>query len=89
MKVLAAHRAGLTTVILPKRNERDLDDIPDEVRQAMQFVLVDHIDEAMAAAFEQGPGGHLDMHCGSIDCFTNDASLVHANCQSTGPGVVR
>ena len=47
MKILAAHRAGLTTVILPKRNERDLDDIPDEVRNAMQFVLVDRIDEAI------------------------------------------
>ncbi len=48
MKVLAAHRAGLTAVILPKRNERDLDDLPQEVRTKMQFVLVDRIDEALA-----------------------------------------
>jgi len=48
MKVLAAHRAGLTTVILPKRNERDLDDLPNDVRTRMQFVLVDRIDEALA-----------------------------------------
>ena len=47
MKVLAAHRTGLTTVILPRRNERDLDDVPDEVRNAMQFILVDRIDEAI------------------------------------------
>jgi ATP-dependent Lon protease len=47
MKVLAAHRAGLTTVILPKRNERDLDDVPEEIRNAMQFILVDRIDEAI------------------------------------------
>ena len=47
MKVLAAHRAGLTTVILPKRNVRDLDDVPEEVRNAMQFILVDRIDEAI------------------------------------------
>jgi ATP-dependent Lon protease len=47
MKVLAAHRAGLKTVILPKRNARDLDDIPDEVHNAMQFILVDRIDEAI------------------------------------------
>ena len=47
MKILAAHRAGLTTVILPKRNRCDLDDIPDEVRDAMQFVLVDRIGEAI------------------------------------------
>jgi len=50
MKVLAAHRAGLTTVILPKRNEKDLDDLPDEVRNTMLFVLVDHIDEALKTA---------------------------------------
>jgi ATP-dependent Lon protease len=51
MKVLAAHRAGLTTVILPKRNEKDLDDIPPEVRDTLRIVLVDRIDEAMNVAF--------------------------------------
>jgi len=51
MKVLAAHRAGLTTVILPKRNEKDLADVPDEVRNAMIFVLVDRIEEAFSVAF--------------------------------------
>ena len=50
MKILAAHRAGLNTVILPKRNERDLDDLPDDVREAISFVLVDTIDEAVRAA---------------------------------------
>jgi ATP-dependent Lon protease len=50
MKVLAAHRAGLTTVILPKRNERDLEDLPDDVRNAMTFVPVDGIDEALEVA---------------------------------------
>jgi len=49
-KVLAAHRAGLRTVILPKRNEVDLDDLPDEVRQAMTFVPVETIDEALPYA---------------------------------------
>jgi ATP-dependent Lon protease len=49
MKVLAAHRAGLTTVILPKRNERDLDDVPDEVRRGMDFIMVDSIDDAINA----------------------------------------
>ncbi len=50
MKVLAAHRAGLTTVILPKRNERDLDELPDEVRTDMTFLPVERIDEALKAA---------------------------------------
>jgi ATP-dependent Lon protease len=51
MKVLAAHRAGLSTVILPTRNEKDLDDIPPEVRDTLRMVLVDRIDQAMAVAF--------------------------------------
>jgi ATP-dependent Lon protease len=50
MKVLAAHRAGLTTVILPKRNERDLDELPDEVRTDLNFLPVERIDEALKAA---------------------------------------
>src|SRR5271157_3418648 len=49
MKVLAAHRAGLTTVILPRRNERDLEDVPEDVRSKMSFVLVERIDEALKA----------------------------------------
>ncbi|RPJ73570.1 MAG: endopeptidase La, partial [Desulfobacteraceae bacterium] len=51
MKVLAAHRAGLTTVILPRRNEKDLEDLPPEVRQGLRFVPVDRIDEALDVAF--------------------------------------
>jgi ATP-dependent Lon protease len=47
MKVLAAHRAGLNMVILPKRNERDLEDLPEDVREAMTFVTVERIDEAL------------------------------------------
>ncbi len=50
MKVLAAHRAGLTTVILPKRNERDLEELPEDVKSKMTFVLVDRIDDALKAA---------------------------------------
>lgn len=51
-KVLAAHRLGVTTVILPKRNERDLEDLPAEVREQMTFVLASNLDEALAAALE-------------------------------------
>ncbi len=59
MKVLAAHRAGLTTVILPKRNEKDLDDLPQEVRDELRFVLVERIDEALDVAF--GAGTNVEM----------------------------
>ncbi|MCJ7739151.1 MAG: endopeptidase La [Anaerolineae bacterium] len=50
-KVLAAHRAGLKTVVLPKGNDRDLDDVPDEVRKEMRFVLAERVDDVFAAAF--------------------------------------
>ncbi len=53
MKVLAAHRAGLTAVILPKRNEKDLDDIPREVRETLRIILVDRIDEALQVALNR------------------------------------
>ncbi|MCF8062853.1 MAG: endopeptidase La [Deltaproteobacteria bacterium] len=52
MKVLAAHRAGLKTVILPRRNERDLDELPEEVRRDIRFIPVDLIDEALNEALE-------------------------------------
>ncbi len=51
MKILAGHRAGITTIILPKRNERDLDELPEDVRNAMTFVPVEQIDEAIKVAF--------------------------------------
>jgi ATP-dependent Lon protease len=54
-KVLAAHRAGLKEVILPKRNEGDLDDVPEEVRKDVTFHAVETIDEVMALALESAP----------------------------------
>jgi ATP-dependent Lon protease len=49
-KVLAAYRAGLREVILPKSNEKDLRDIPDEVRQSMTFTFVSTMDEVLHLA---------------------------------------
>ncbi|ACZ37952.1 endopeptidase La [Sphaerobacter thermophilus] len=49
-KALAAARAGITTFILPKRNEPDLDDLPPSLKENMEFVLVDSIDEALRVA---------------------------------------
>jgi ATP-dependent Lon protease len=51
-KVLAAHAAGLTEVILPERNEPDLDDVPADVRAQMHFYPVTSVDEALALALE-------------------------------------
>jgi ATP-dependent Lon protease len=49
-KVLAAHRAGLATVILPARNERDLADVPEELRRQLRFVYVDAAEEVLREA---------------------------------------
>ena len=51
-KVVAAARAGITRVMLPARNRKDFEEIPDEVRAHMQFVWLDKVDEAMAAALQ-------------------------------------
>src|SRR3979411_1583615 len=46
-KVLGAHRAGLGTVLVPRRNEADLEELPDQVRREMSFVALDSLDEAL------------------------------------------
>ncbi len=51
-KVLAAHRSHLKTVILPRRNEADLEDLPEEVLKDIEFVFVDTVDQVLAAALE-------------------------------------
>lgn len=51
-KVLAAHRSGLKTVILPQHNQADLEDIPDEVRREISFILADKVDDVLNAALE-------------------------------------
>ncbi|MEA2447411.1 MAG: ATP-dependent Lon protease [Actinomycetota bacterium] len=51
-KVLAAHRAGLTEVILPHRNEGDLDDLPESIREEMKIHLASSVDEVLAVALE-------------------------------------
>jgi ATP-dependent Lon protease len=54
-KVLAAHAAGLTDVVVPERNRGDLDDVPEDVREAMKFHFAMTIDEVLAAALEPAP----------------------------------
>jgi ATP-dependent Lon protease len=54
-KVLAAHRAGIKTILLPKLNKKDLEELPEPVRKEMKFVPVDEIGEAVKVALEK-PG---------------------------------
>jgi ATP-dependent Lon protease len=55
-KVLGARRAGINTIILPKRNEKDLEDIPAAIRDEMSFIFVDSIDEVLKVALEPAEG---------------------------------
>lgn len=50
-KVLAAHRAGIKRIILPKANEKDLKEVPQEVREELTFILTERIEEVLPAAF--------------------------------------
>ena len=52
-KMLAAHRAGLKTIILPKRNELDVEDVPEEVRKTMTFVFAESVNDVLKAALEK------------------------------------
>jgi ATP-dependent Lon protease len=49
-KVLAAARAGITTVLLPARNQKDLEDVPEAARQQVRFVWLERVDDAVAAS---------------------------------------
>ncbi len=55
-KVLAAHRAGLRKVILPKENEKDLEEIPEEIREKLKFIPVDNVDQVLDVVLEPRSG---------------------------------
>jgi predicted ATP-dependent protease len=55
-KVLAAHRTGLKTVILPRRNEPDTEDVPQELRDEITFLFVDSAEEVLRLALRDGSG---------------------------------
>jgi len=66
-KVLAASRVGIDTVILPQRNEPDLEDIPDEIRSKMHFVFAERVDDVFAAALRDGSEKTKEQEAGAKD----------------------
>ena len=54
-KVLAAHRAGIKTVIIPEDNRKDLEEVPAQVRRKMRFVFVEHMDQVLSEALVYRP----------------------------------
>jgi ATP-dependent Lon protease len=65
-KVLAAHRAGLTEVILPARNEPDLEDVPEEVRSEMTFHIAATIDDVLTAALTGGSQANDEVQFSAV-----------------------
>ena len=57
-KVLSGHRVGLKTVILPKRNDKDLVEVPKQVRAKMEIVLVEHMDQVLDIALMPPKASH-------------------------------
>ncbi len=70
-KVLAAHRAGIRRIVMPSRNEADIEEIPDDVRKELQIVFVSRIAEVIDAALEvlvanpPPPLPHTERHPGA------------------------
>jgi ATP-dependent Lon protease len=65
-KVLAAHRSALKTVILPKRNQVDLEDIPEEVKNEISFIFAETIDDVLNAALESLPENNNEVETSNI-----------------------
>jgi len=77
-KILGAHRAGIPTIVLPRENEKDLEEVPAEVRRKMVFVYVEHMDEVLDAAIVGGLGAFECRDSGpaeqAAESGTGDAS---------------
>ena len=65
-KVVAAQRAGIKRVMLPTRNRKDFEDIPEEARQQLEFVWLERVDEAVASSLEFGTSTSERLPEGSV-----------------------
>ncbi len=86
-KVLAAHRAGIDRIILSSRNDRDIDEVPEDVRDQIEFILVDDMSQVLAAALEDAP---VDTPLGGLGGFVGkgpgDGSSDGPQPMSAAPG---
>jgi ATP-dependent Lon protease len=75
-KVLAAHRVGLRTVIIPRRNEKDLDDLPPHVRDDIEVILVDRVDEVLDIALRNGQAAEAETQAATTAVAAPDQADV-------------
>jgi len=82
-KVLAAHRAGCKRIAMPRDNGNDLQDIPEEIRRELEFLLVSHVDEVLNAALHPArfraalASGTVDVAAQSRDAASMDGPAFH------------
>ncbi len=79
-KVLAAHRVGIKTIILPRENEKDLTEIPQEIQKQLEFHLVETMDEVLKIALEREippPSTLKEGYDKGIDKDISDSSVAH------------
>ena len=77
-KSMAALRNGIHTVIIPKDNEPDLEEIDQTVRSALQFIPVDHVDQVLANALERPPLAQPDQAGGQVPVVSPETGSTHA-----------
>ncbi|MEO7094111.1 MAG: endopeptidase La [Polyangiales bacterium] len=73
-KVLAAHRAGITRIVLPQRNARDVEDVPKEARDAIEFIYAEDMSQVIAATLD-----HTPADAAPIDASTVNIEAAHAS----------
>jgi len=86
-KVLAAHRAGIRTVLLPAENEKDLEELPENVRDEMEFKLVKHMDQVLEMALR--PPGETDPLAGTAKSAEAQTKLSKSSGKRKAGGSVR
>ena len=79
-KTLGAHRAGITTIVLPRENEKDLEELPPEVRRKLTFVLVDHMDEVLGASLVGGMEAFAPVEPTTATAIPADGPVLPGGC---------
>ncbi len=85
-KVLAAHRYQMTRVLLPRQNEKDLEDVPDEVREAISFVFADSVLDALAILFPAADGAEATARADAATDAATAVTLAPAPADEDAPG---
>jgi ATP-dependent Lon protease len=83
-KLLAAHRAGLTTIIIPKENEKDLVELPADILESFQVNLVEAMDDVLQLALERLPSPPVETGADEAPVWQTPAVAVSAEGTVTG-----